>query len=74
MFEYLLRAFFGCWQPPLRGPATNTDSVKTFSGIPGDHVESGTGEVQTRLEVRKVGFIFLFPWTDCIDQVYWTHN
>ena len=50
----------------------NTDTVRTFAGNPADHVESGTGQVRTRYEVRVVSFIFLFPWTDCIDHVFWT--
>ena len=50
----------------------NSDTVRTFAGTPADHVEAGTGEVRTRYEVRVVSFIFLFPWTDCVDQVFWT--
>ncbi len=49
----------------------NVDVVRTFAGDPANHVEAGTGEVRTRYEVRVVSFIFLFPWTDCVDQVYW---
>ncbi len=49
----------------------NTDVVRTFPGVPADHVEPGTGNVRTRYEVRQAGIIFQFPWTDCIDQVYW---
>ncbi len=52
----------------------NTDTVRTFVGTPADHVEPGTGEVRTRYEVRVVSFIFLFPWTDCVDHVFWTTN
>ncbi len=52
----------------------NTDTVRTFAGTPADHVEPGTGEVRTRYEVRVVSIIFLFPWLDCIDQVFWTVN
>ena len=48
------------------------DAVGTFSGNPADHVEPGTGEVRTRYEVRREGPIFLFPWTDCVDHVFWT--
>ncbi len=57
------------------GTATQTngvDTVRTFSGTPADHVEPGTGEVRTRYEVRQAGIIFIFPWTDCVDQVFWT--
>ncbi len=50
----------------------NVDTVRTFAGIPADHVEAGTGEVRTRYEVRVVSFIFLFPWLDCVDHVFWT--
>ncbi len=50
----------------------NTDTVRTFAATPADHVEAGTGNVKTRYEVRQVGIIFQFPWTDCIDQVFWT--
>ena len=49
----------------------NADTVRTFAGNPADHVEPGTGAVMTRYEVRVVSFIFLFPWTDCVDQVFW---
>ena len=50
----------------------NADTVRTFAGNPADHVEAGTGEVRTRYEVRVVSFIFLFPWLDCVDHVFWT--
>ena len=50
----------------------NTDTVRTFAGTPADHVEPGTGEVRTRYEVRVVSFIFVFPWLDCVDRVFWT--
>ncbi len=50
----------------------NADTVRTFAGVPADHVEPGTGEVRTRYEVRAVSFIFLFPWLDCVDHVFWT--
>jgi len=50
----------------------NDDTVRTFAGNPVDHVEPGTGEVRTRYEVRVVSFIFVFPWLDCIDQIFWT--
>ena len=49
----------------------NADTVRTFAGNPADHVELGTGEVRTRYEVRVVSFIFIFPWTDCVDHVFW---
>jgi len=52
----------------------NVDVVRTFAGNPADHVEAGSGNVRTRYEVRQAGIIFQFPWTDCIDQVFWTHN
>ena len=52
----------------------NVDTVRVFSGTPADHVEPGTGNVRTRYEVRQVGIIFQFPWTDCIDEMFWTHN
>ncbi len=48
------------------------DTEGTFAGNPADHVEPGTGEVRTRYEVRQVSFIFLFPWMDCVDHVFWT--
>jgi hypothetical protein len=54
------------------GQTNNVDTVRTASGVPADHVQAGTGEVRTRYEVRRVSFIFLFPWTDCVDQVFWT--
>ena len=50
----------------------NVDTVRTFAGIPADHVEAGTGEVRTRYEVRVVSFIFLFPYLDCVDHVFWS--
>ena len=50
----------------------NADTVRTFAGNPADHVEGGTGEVRTRYEVRQAGIVFLFPWTDCVDHVFWT--
>ncbi len=50
----------------------NADTVRTFAGNPADHVEPGTGEVRTRYEVRVVSFIFIFPWLDCVDHVFWT--
>ena len=50
----------------------NADTVRTFAGNPTDHVEAGTGDVRTRYEVRVVSFIFIFPWLDCVDHVYWT--
>ena len=50
----------------------NADTVRTFAGVPADHVEAGTGEVRTRYEVRVVSFIFLYPWLDCVDHVFWT--
>jgi hypothetical protein len=56
------------------GQSNNVDTVRTFNGVPADHVQGGTGEVRVRYEVRKTGFVFLFPWTDCIDQVFWTQN
>ncbi len=52
----------------------NADTVRTFAGNPADHVEPGTGEVRTRYEVRQAGIIFIFPWTDCVDQVFWTFS
>jgi hypothetical protein len=57
------------------GTASQTngvDTIRTFSGDPAQHVEAGTGAVHVRYEVRKTGFTFLFPWTDCIDHVFWT--
>ncbi len=50
----------------------NDDTVRTFAGIPAAHIEPGTGEVRTRYEVRVVSFIFLYPWLDCVDHVFWT--
>jgi len=50
----------------------NLDVVRTFVGNPADHVEAGTGNVRTRYEVRHVSIIFQFPWTDCIDHVFWS--
>jgi hypothetical protein len=47
----------------------NVDTVRTFDGVPADHVQPGTGQVKARYEVRKAGFTLQFPWTDCIDQV-----
>jgi len=56
------------------GQTNNVDTVRTFGGTPADHVQAGTGQVRTRYEVRKVGFVFLFPWTDCVDHVFWTYG
>ncbi len=50
----------------------NDDTARTFAGNPADHVEPGTGSVKTRYEVRQVSFIFVFPWADCVDHVFWT--
>ena len=50
----------------------DADTVRTFAGNPADHVEAGTGEVRTRYEVRVVSPIFLFPWLDCVDHVFWS--
>ncbi len=50
----------------------NDDTARTFAGNPADHVEPGTGEVRSRYEVRVVSFIFLFPWLDCVDHLFWT--
>ncbi len=50
----------------------NSDTVRTFAGTPADHVQAGTGEVRTRYEVRVVSFIFIYPWLDCVDHVFWT--
>ncbi len=52
----------------------NVDVVRTFAGVPADHVEAGTGSVRTRYEVRQTGIIFQFPWTDCIDQMFWSYE
>jgi hypothetical protein len=52
----------------------NADTVRTFAGTPADHVEPGTGEVRTRYEVRVVSFIFIYPWTDCVDEIFWTFS
>jgi len=49
----------------------NKDTARTFAGDPADHVEPGTGDLRTRYEVRVVSFIFIFPWLDCVDQVFW---
>jgi hypothetical protein len=54
------------------GQTNNVDTVRSFPGVPADHVQVGTGEVRARYEVRRVSFIFLFPWTDCVDHVFWT--
>jgi hypothetical protein len=51
--------------------SNNVDTVRTYPGVPNDHIQGGTGQVRTRYEVRKVGFVFLFPWTDCVDHVFW---
>jgi hypothetical protein len=50
----------------------NSDTIRTFSGTPANHVQAGTGEIRTRYEVRRISVIFLFPWTDCVDHVYWS--
>ena len=50
----------------------NVDMIRTFAGDPVEHVEPVTGEVRTRYEVRVVSFIFLFPYLDCVDHVFWT--
>ena len=50
----------------------NVDTVRTFAGNPMEHVEPITGEVKTRYEVRQVGIVFIFPWEDCVDHVFWT--
>ena len=50
----------------------NVGTVRTFAGTPAEQVEPGTGAMVTRYEVRVVSFIFLFPWLDCVDHVFWT--
>ncbi len=50
----------------------NDDMVRTFAGNPVEHVEPVTGEVRTRYEVRQAGIVFVFPWLDCVDHVFWT--
>ncbi len=52
----------------------NADTVRTFAGVPADHVEAGSGLVITRYEVRQVGIVFIFPWTDCVDHIFWTFS
>ena len=52
----------------------NDDVARTFAGTPADHVEPGTGEVRTRYEVRQEGPVFLFPWLDCVDHIFWTFS
>jgi hypothetical protein len=54
--------------------SNNVDTIRSFNGVPADHVQAGTGEVRVRYEVRKINFVFLFPWTDCIDHVFWTQT
>ena len=54
------------------GHAFLNDAVHTFAGTPADHVEAGTGNVRTRYEVRKIGPVITFPFTDCIDELFWT--
>jgi hypothetical protein len=56
------------------GQTNNIDTVRTFAGTPANHVQAGTGQIRTRYEVRKVSLVFLFPWTDCVDHVFWTYD
>ena len=48
----------------------NVDTVRTYDGVADNHVEEGTGEVIVRYEIRTVSFVFLFPHTDCVDQIF----
>ena len=54
------------------GQSFNNDVSVTLAGNPAVHIEQGTGEVRTRYEVRVDSLIFIFPWTNCVDHVFWT--
>ena len=52
----------------------NVDTVETFD-LTSDidtYVNSKTGQIQARVGWRKTGFVLQYPWTVCIDQVFWT--
>ena len=49
----------------------NTDTVITPALTPGDHVQSGTAAVHSRLGWRKTGFTINYPWETRLDQFVW---
>ena len=51
----------------------NSDVVQSVDITPGisDFVESGSGNVRTRVGWRMTGFTLVFPWTVCVDHVAW---
>ena len=53
--------------------AFNVDTVVSvdFSAGVSDYVESGTGNVQSRVGWRQTGFTINFPWEARVDQVVW---
>ena len=56
--------------------ATLNDSV-VFIEADGDlprFIESGTGNVKSRIAWKAVGFLTLFPWTVSIDHILWTET
>ena len=51
----------------------SADSVLTFNGSVGAHVDSAGG-VRSRVGWRQTGFVILFPWTVRVDHVCWNVN
>ncbi len=50
--------------------ASTTDSVVTVSGSRAN-VESGTGNLQSQLQIRPAGPVFTNTWRSFVDQVNW---
>ena len=52
----------------------NNDTVITPALTPGDHVQSGTAAVHSRLGWRKTGLTLNFPWQTRLDQFVWVEE
>ena len=52
----------------------NDDTVITPALTPGDHVQSGTAAVHSRLGWRKTGFTINYPWETRLDQFVWVEE
>jgi hypothetical protein len=48
----------------------NNDTVESYPIVPQDHVSS-SGDVETRIGWRKIGFTINFPWETRLDQIGW---
>lgn len=52
----------------------NNDTVITPALTPGDHVQSGTAAVRSRIGWRKTGLTLNFPWETRLDQFVWVEE